>query len=267
MKLRSPDILGRLVRRFGLLVLLTVLGAGAGGAYGALKTPTFQAQSYVVATGEAGESIAALNLAQAYGRIATKGPVADKAATILGGRAGLADVTASTSPDTPVIEITATNTNAARAAAVANAVAQALVDFGNQRKTESRVTLAVLATASVPADPTSPKPPLELAVGAVAGLLIAGLAVLAGVGRPARRRADPSPLSATAPYEIERSLPSNTEAAAWYSEAFAPQFAPLEVVPEQRQPEIAAPTVGTGTPSINGDRIVGRAVVIYREQS
>src|SRR5712691_7433689 len=168
MKLTSPAILRRLVRRFGLLVLLTLLGATAGGAYGALQKPTYVAQSYVVATGQPGDP-PAVNFAQAYGRIVTTGPVADRAATALGSNRDLSHVTASTSPDTPVIEITATGTDAKRTAAVANAVAQALVDFGATRKDQTRVTLSVLAAASVTTAPASPKPPLELAVGAAAG--------------------------------------------------------------------------------------------------
>jgi uncharacterized protein involved in exopolysaccharide biosynthesis len=183
----KPDIVRQLVRRFGLLVLLTLLGAAAGGAYGALKTPSYVAQAYVVVTGPAGESPVAVNFAQAYGRIVRTGPVTDRAAAILGSRTGLSQVTASTSPDAPVVEITATGTGAKRTAAVANAVAQALVDVGNGRKDQTRVTLSVLAAASAPSAPSAPKPPLELAVGAAAGLLLGGLTVLAGVGRTAAR--------------------------------------------------------------------------------
>ena len=78
--MRTPEILKRLVRKFGLLVLLTVLGALAGGAYAAVKTPTYQARAYVVVTAEAGEGPAAISFAQAYGRVATKGPAAERAA-------------------------------------------------------------------------------------------------------------------------------------------------------------------------------------------
>jgi capsular polysaccharide biosynthesis protein len=184
MKHTSPEILRHLVRRFGLLVLLTLLGATAGGVYGAAKKPSYTAQSYVVVTGQPGEPNTAVNFAQAYGRIVSTGPVADKAAAALGSSRDLKQVTSSTSPDSPVIEITATGTDAKRTAAVANAVAQALVDVGTARKDQTRVTVTILAQASVPASPTSPKPPLELAVGAAAGLLVGGLAALAGVGRP-----------------------------------------------------------------------------------
>ena len=50
--MKSPEILRRLVRRFGLLLALTVIGGAAGAVYGAMKTPTYTAKSYVVAIGD-----------------------------------------------------------------------------------------------------------------------------------------------------------------------------------------------------------------------
>jgi len=329
--MNTPDILRRLVKRFGLLVALTVLGGLIGGVYGAVKTPTYQAKAYVVVTAEAGEGPAAIAFAQAYGRVATKGPAAERAAAILGGTNELNQVTASTSPDAPVIEIIATHTNAARSAAVANAVAQGLVDFGTARKAETRVGVSMLAQAATPSSPSSPKPPLELAVGAAAGLLLAGLAALAGVGRSAvaRRRdaeepyaphgagtppppgggatehhpaenaqrvpvlgaapvrtappaqppalANPSPTlqaltgamlngPAAVPVGTSAGTPADgrqpavpVQAVAWYDQAFAPDEmaavfeGQIEVPPADDKP---------GQP-----RIMGRAVVIYREES
>ncbi|GIJ49482.1 hypothetical protein Val02_63680 [Virgisporangium aliadipatigenens] len=290
MKVRTPEILKRLVRRFGLLLLLTLIGAGAGGAYGAMKTPTYQAQSYVsVAPGEQVESIAALNYAQAYGKIVTKGPVADAAKAALGLKS-LGNVTAATSPDAPIIGITVVGPNRQRVTDVANALAKALVDFGNGRKTETRVGLAVFATASVPGSPISPKPPLELAVGAAGGLLIGALAVLAGVGR-GRRKAEapegpPSPAAPVAPPTMP-TQPSGTaqvwavaatqpipivpaitagpsehvvrlpeqKALGWYDEAAVLEYLPVESDGDSAEAE--ADTADT-------DKIVGRAVVIYR---
>jgi capsular polysaccharide biosynthesis protein len=183
---KAREILRKLVRRFGLLLLLTLIGGVAGAVYGAVKTPTYTAKAYVVAIGDPGDSITALNFAQAYGRVATTGPVLAKAGALLGGStAGLDRVTASTSPDAPVVEVVATGTSALRTATVANAVANALADYGSTRKAETHVGLALLAGATTPAKPSSPKPPMELIVGAAGGLLIGGLAVLAGVGRAA----------------------------------------------------------------------------------
>jgi len=184
------EILRRLVRRLGLLLLLTAAGGGAGAAYGAIESPTYTAKAYVVAVGNQVDSVAALNFAQAYGRVATSGPVLVKAGAALTDRTGLDQVTAATSPDAPVIEITATAGSATHAADLANAVAGALADYGATRAFETHVSLALLAGATAPAQPTSPRPPLELLVGAAGGLLIGGLAVLAGVGRPAARDAE-----------------------------------------------------------------------------
>jgi capsular polysaccharide biosynthesis protein len=206
----SPEILRRLMRRFGLLLLLTAIGATAGAVYSALRTPTYTAKAYVVAIGDPGESITALNFAQAYGRIATSGPVVAKAGALLGSaKEGLKRVTASTSPDAPVIEITATGPAPERTAYVANAVATALTEYGSARQFDTHVTLSVLAAATTPARPSSPKPPAELAVGAAAGLLIGGLAALAGVGRrpapevPDRADAEPEDTGPVPRYEAE----------------------------------------------------------------
>jgi capsular polysaccharide biosynthesis protein len=285
MKVQTPEILKRLVRRFGLLLLLTLIGAGAGGAYGTMKTPTYQAQSYVSVAPEAQvESIAALNYAQAYGKIVTKGPVADMAKATLG-VTSLGQATAATSPDAPIIGITVVGPDRQRVTNVANALAKALVDFGNGRRTETRVSLAIFATASVPASPISPKPPLELAVGAAGGLLIGALAVLAGIGR-GRRRTDapaaPTPpttaptmpiqptnhaflFAATQPIPVVPAItPGPSEqvvrvpeqkALGWYDEAAVLEYLPVDADGDRQEVE---PDSG------DTDKIVGRAVVIYR---
>lgn len=198
--MKSREFLRRLVRRFGLLLLLTAIGGGAGAAYAAIKTPTYTAKAYVVTIGAGAEPIVALNYAQAYGRIATTGPVLATAGQTLGAdRTGLNRVTASTSPDAPVIEITATGPSPSRTATVANAVANSLITLGDTRKGETRVGLTMLAAATPPARPTSPKPPMELAVGAAAGLLIGGLAVLAGAGRRSDETTAPATTTAAEP--------------------------------------------------------------------
>ena len=285
-------ILARLVRRFGLLVLLTGLGAGAGGAYGALKTPTYRAQAYVVLTAEPGEPGTAVNFAQAYGRIVTGGPVADAAAKALGSRAGLAGVTATTSPDAPVIEITATGTAAKRTADVANAVAKALADYATAHKAETRVSGSVLAPAAVPAAPSSPKPPLELAVGGAAGLLVAGLAALAGVGRARRGetaavgRDTGQDLVALHPAESRTAWAAASVATAFVSDPAGPagdvgpppkavtwSAAPVDAVVVPPVDAVVVPpdepqrsAVGASRPG-EQPKIVGRAVVIRRELS
>ncbi|MEV6489926.1 Wzz/FepE/Etk N-terminal domain-containing protein [Actinoplanes sp. NPDC051633] len=287
--MKSREILRRLVRRFGLLIALTLLGGVAGAVYAVVKTPTYTAKAYVVTIGSAGESITALNYAQAYGRIATTGPVLATAGEKLGAdRSGLNRVTASTSPDAPVVEITATGASAARSATVANAVASSLIALGDTRKTETKVSLAMLAAATPPAKPTSPKPPLELVIGAAGGLLIGGLAVLAGVGRSTSSasvdKPEETPVAAEETTRVKEPTRYDVTTSDEEVEDARPQIEryggvwrakkpkELTAVPDEEPvapPPASAPPASVpqqvSTESVNG-RIVGRAVVFRVEE-
>jgi hypothetical protein len=153
-------------------------------------------------------------------------------------------VTASTSPDAPVVEIVATGTSATRTADVANAVARSLAEYGSDRKADTRVDLSLLAAAMTPTAPSSPKPPLELLVGAAAGLLVGGLAVLAGVGRPDA----PAGRAAQAPTAAE----GDNEPVTYTVEV------PDGELPEGRRPQDGTPEIGapqTGAPEIGAPEI------------
>jgi capsular polysaccharide biosynthesis protein len=275
---KSREILRRLVRRFGLLLLLMLIGGGAGALYGALKTPTYTAKAYVVAIGDPGEAISALNFAQAYGRVATSGPVLVKAAVRLGAdQSGLSRVTAATSPDAPVIEITATGPSAAHSADLANAVANSLSEYGSTRKSETHVSLALLAGATTPVRPSSPKPPMELIVGAAGGLLIGGLAVLAGVGRSSTSApATPPPAEEPAVEEEETELEEvryemaevDGEEPQGELERFmgiVRSEPPRAITSSYRSAVTPAYLVPDLEENVEGHRIVGRAVVRTEE--
>ncbi|MFI1991539.1 Wzz/FepE/Etk N-terminal domain-containing protein [Actinoplanes sp. NPDC020271] len=180
MNTSSP--LRRGLRRLVLIMVLTVAGGAAGATYAAVKTPTYTAKAYLVATASRSDPATALNFAQAYGRIATSGPVLAVAANRLSDTSGLSSVRAATSPDAPVVELVATSDDAQHAADLANAVARGLAEYASKHGTDTTVKLSVLAAATVPDRPTSPKPPWELAIGAAAGLLIGGLIALGGGG-------------------------------------------------------------------------------------
>ncbi|MEV4703389.1 Wzz/FepE/Etk N-terminal domain-containing protein [Actinoplanes sp. NPDC049316] len=264
--MKSREILPRLVRRFGLLLLLTVVGGAAGAAYAALKTPAYTAKAYVVAIGNPGDSIAALNFAQAYGRIATSGPVLVQARARLGADAsGLDRVTAATSPDAPVVEITATGPDARHTTDVANAVAGALADYGSLRSSDTKVGLSLLAGATVPERPSSPRPPLELAVGAAGGLLIGGLGALAGVGRSATTSAAAQTAEETGtPTETQTGTePARYEAKVEDDAVDVPteRYTGKALVQQPPPKQITAYRSEEQPPPIPAQRVVGRATV------
>jgi capsular polysaccharide biosynthesis protein len=178
----SPPLLRRPVGRFGLLLSLTLIGGSAGLTYGVKAPPEYTARAYVVTTGDT-----AVTYAQAYGRIATSGPVLADAAGRLGADAsGLSRVTASTSPAAPVIEITARARTAGRAATLANAVAQGLAAYGTARAPTLHSGLTVLAPALVPARRSSPSPVRATLIGTSAGLLAGAVGALLTLRRPPR---------------------------------------------------------------------------------
>jgi capsular polysaccharide biosynthesis protein len=188
----SSEMLHRLLRQGALLAALAVLGLIGGAAYAALKTPTYTAQAYVaVLASPQADDATAVKFAQAYGRVATEPVVLAQTTATARGMAPAdlrRQVRVTTSPDAPLVQLTGSAGDGKQAANLANEVAQALISFGNGRSNQTGVRLAIFAEASPPDDPSSPNPPLDLVIGATAGLLVGALAVMAGVGlRPIRR--------------------------------------------------------------------------------
>ncbi|MFD7512035.1 lipopolysaccharide biosynthesis protein [Streptomyces sp. NPDC059853] len=162
------------------LLLCALAGTLGGAGYGLVADREYAASGYVVVReAEGTDPAAAVGTAQAFGRIATGDAVlttaqADAGVTLAGLRGG---VRAATSPDAPMIEITGTATSGARAAEMANAVARALIAYGNDAAESTGARLAVFADAQPSAAPVSSTPLVRTAVGLVAGLVV-GLLVL-----------------------------------------------------------------------------------------
>ncbi|MEV8528337.1 lipopolysaccharide biosynthesis protein [Streptomyces sp. NPDC052000] len=197
--------------RWWPLPVCALLGAAAGGAYGEVRTPEYSATSYVVVTPTVkSDPSVALGFAQAYGRVATEVAVIGDAQVWAGVSAGTLrrSVQTATSPDAPMIAITATSARAGDAAGIANAVARALILNGTHTQADTGVRVVQFSRAAKPLAPASPSAALTSLVGGCAGGLIGGLALLA---RP-RRRTDadagagvavPAPASAVpAPQEV-----------------------------------------------------------------
>ncbi|MFF2352394.1 hypothetical protein ACFVVL_21735 [Kitasatospora sp. NPDC058115] len=179
----------RLVGRWWPVVLAVPLGAVAGAGYAVVAHPSYAANSYVIVVPETpGETVAAVNFAQAYGRLAGQPQVLVTAAAETGHRtAELASlVHGTTSPDAPMIEITGTGARPEEAVRAAEAVARSLVAFANTSSRETGVRLVPLAAAAEPERPTTPSGKLDVAVGGSAGVLIGALVMMTR-----RRRAAP----------------------------------------------------------------------------
>ncbi|MER5377625.1 lipopolysaccharide biosynthesis protein [Streptomyces sp. NPDC002553] len=175
---------------WSLLAVGALAGGLAGGAYGALKPPVYTATAYVVAVPTAkSDPASALGFAQAYGRVATQLAVLGDAQVWAGvpARTLRDSVQTATSPDAPMVAITATSSRPDQAADMANAVSRAMTRHAKDSVAATNVELQQFARAVKPTEPSSASPTVTALVGASAGGLLGGLALLV---RPKRKRAD-----------------------------------------------------------------------------
>ena len=177
----SPRTWLRRVPRWWPLPVCLALGACGGAAYAVVTPPQYAAISYVVVSpaGRA-EAAAALGYAQAYGKIATDPVILAKAEADANVRRGTLNkgIQASTSPDAPMVQITATSRKPASAARYADAVGKALTQTAKSSAKKTGARLTVVSKSVAPASPTSPSSGVSVAVGACAGGLIGGLILL-----------------------------------------------------------------------------------------
>ncbi|MGW2616444.1 lipopolysaccharide biosynthesis protein [Streptomyces sp. NPDC001500] len=171
---------------WSLLAAGVVAGGLLGGAYGAVKPPVYTATAYVVAVPTAkSDPASALGFAQAYGRVATQLAVLGDAQVWAGVpvKTLQQNVQTATSPDAPMVAITATSPRADLAADMANAVTRALTQHAKSSEATTNVELQQFARAVRPTAPSSASPAVTGLVGASAGGLLGGLVLLA---RPRR---------------------------------------------------------------------------------
>ncbi|MGI5347591.1 hypothetical protein ACQEU8_05285 [Streptomyces sp. CA-250714] len=162
------------------------LGVLGGAAYATAAEPRYEATSYVLVSPRAHtEAASALGYAQAYGKIATDAVVlgAAEAGSGLPRGALRSHVRAAASPDAPMVRITGSAPRAGKAADYADAVARSLTGTARKSARSTGVRLTVVSHAVPSTGPVSPSLPIALSVGASAGGLLGGLALLA---RPQR---------------------------------------------------------------------------------
>ncbi|GAA1413800.1 hypothetical protein GCM10009601_00330 [Streptomyces thermospinosisporus] len=171
---------------WSVLAAGTLLGGLLGGAYGLFTPATYTATSYVVAVPTSKSTPeAARGFAQAYGRVATQLAVLGDAQVWAGVPVGTLreSVRASTSPDAPMVALSATSSEPGRAVDMANAVSRALTQHAEHSRDSTQVRLVQFSRAVRPSEPTSASPGVTALVGASAGGLLGGLGLLA---RPRR---------------------------------------------------------------------------------
>ncbi|MCQ9182213.1 lipopolysaccharide biosynthesis protein [Streptomyces sp. IBSBF 2953] len=166
---------------WSLLAAGAVAGGLLGGAYGVVKPPVYTATAYVVAVPTAkSDPASALGFAQAYGRVATQLAVLGDAQVWAGVpvKTLQQSVQTATSPDAPMVAITATSQRADLAADMANAVTRALTQHAKSYRATTNVELQQFARAVRPTAPSSASPTVTGLVGASAGGLLGGLVLL-----------------------------------------------------------------------------------------
>jgi capsular exopolysaccharide synthesis family protein len=189
------DYLRILRKRWVVIVLLALLGLGAGAAASLLSEPTYRASSLVYVavrySGEVSELAEGGNFAQtqvkSYAQTVSQPIVLDPVLEELGldeTAMELAETVSANAPlDTSNIEISVERNSPEEAAAVANAVTasfqQVVAEITQPAQGPSPISVSVLRPATVPEEPASPNTRLNLALGLLVGLVLGvGLAVL-----------------------------------------------------------------------------------------
>lgn len=189
----------RILRRSWLLITVTAfLGIVSGGALAAVSTPAYTAETrlYVSVRAQEGAASTDLNQGTSFARQAISTYVDVVNSPLVLERAGralepqmtaaeLAPLVSASSPaNTVLLEVSVTDTNARRAADIANAVGESFAsvvseDLEKPVEGPSLIVVKTIAPASVPSAPSAPRVPLMLAIGVAVGLAIGvGIAVL-----------------------------------------------------------------------------------------
>ncbi|MFJ9560668.1 lipopolysaccharide biosynthesis protein [Streptomyces fuscichromogenes] len=183
---------------WSLLAAGVVAGGLLGGAYGVLTPPSYTATSYVIAVPvNKADTASAQGFAQAYGRVATQLAVLGDAQVWAGVpvKTLQSSVQTETSPDAPMVAVSATSPHRLQAADMANAVARSLIRHANYTKADTNVELLQFSRALKPVAATSASSKVTGLVGASAGGLLGALVLLV---RP-RRRVEEAAVQASVP--------------------------------------------------------------------
>ncbi|MBD3783134.1 MAG: cell shape-determining protein, partial [Micrococcales bacterium] len=178
--------------RLLVLVVLTTVMLAAGASLMATKEYASTSQYFVSTTGSA-DSVSLLQgstftqqRVKSYTQLLTTPRILDPVAEAVGSTSTAlsGQVTATTPPDTVLIEVSVRDSDPARAKAIGDAIAtefpSAVTELESpQGAKASPVKVTVVQPPTTPTSPVSPKPVRNLALGVVLGLLLGlGAAVL-----------------------------------------------------------------------------------------
>ncbi|WP_092667627.1 polysaccharide biosynthesis tyrosine autokinase [Agrococcus carbonis] len=182
----------RLLRKYwALLIVATLLGVGAGWLAALLQPPTYTASTRVFVSVRSGETASDLAQGSSYteSRVASYASLANSQRVLDDVIAQLElgtdywtlaeHVEATIVPDTTVIDITASDGDAVRAVALADATAASLSttvsEIESRPGLSSPVQLAVVQAARPPEAPTTPRPALYMTLAGLLGLALAAV--------------------------------------------------------------------------------------------
>ena len=191
------DYLRILRRRWLLVALSTLIVVGAASAYTFTATPVYQstARLFINAAGDGGETTAGAyqgglftqQRVASYAELITTDSLAEAVNDDLGLNLTPAElenkVTATVSPQTVVLDVSAQDASPARAQAIAQAYADGMTDLIRRIETPDGQTSPLAQAkipepATLPSAPVSPQPVRNLGLALVLGLLLGvGLAV------------------------------------------------------------------------------------------
>ncbi|SKC70390.1 polysaccharide biosynthesis tyrosine autokinase [Plantibacter cousiniae (nom. nud.)] len=180
----------RVLRKYWVLIVALVLvGVATAAAYSLAKTPEYSSSAKVFVSTQSSDNVSDLTQGNTYSQqrvktyvnlvstpIVLQPVIAALELNITAGQLG-GQVSAVATPDTTIIQITATSEDPVLAAELANTTAESLT--GVVAKIESTddgatspVKLTRVQEANVPTTPGSPNVPLNLALGVLVGLAL-----------------------------------------------------------------------------------------------
>lgn len=198
----TSDLMGLILKRWWVLLLGVVLGAGLGVLALRVVPPIYTATATQLIKGVPGTGTGAPYLAAQFAVARAKSyPAFIYSSTVLDSvRSDMgADFTdarlreqlsASNPTDTPLVQVTAEGSTAKEAQDLANSASRHLARFITQIETVSGSTPVIVETAvqaGLPSSPSAPQPTLFLALGVTGGFALGVVSVLAWGALESRR--------------------------------------------------------------------------------